>query len=189
MVGFWDYLEYVRTEGINRHIVSIIVAFPFFALSGLFRSLRQSELNFQEREVPAIRIMNFQAQTREVSDNFIKNMRYMEVLCREHNAVFLSVLQPVNGIGKRQLTAEDIILISKDPTTIIQQSNSQLNFKKECFSYIKRECSPNTGFVDFTTVFDNETKQIFFDTVHFSDRGNRIVAEALRDVLVRKGLK
>jgi len=189
MVGFQDYWEYVLANGTHKNIASFFVALPFLALSDLYKFFSFFNLNSNAPEVADTKITIFQEQTREVSENYIRNIRYMEGLCKGQNVVFISVLQPVNGLGKRALTTEDRMLISGAPDSKTFELTPAFNFTSECFSNIIRECSRESWFVDFTHVFDNEANQIFFDNVHFSDRGNRIVAEALRDVLVMKGLK
>jgi lysophospholipase L1-like esterase len=185
MVGFREYAEIARESGRKRSALSTVISFPFVALSAAFRNTILKTLTAARKteSIPSPGQRRFRAET--VAENFLKNMYYIQVMCRENNAVFIPALQPVNGIGNRPLTAEDLI-VNAHIHNLIEESRSTLDFIRECYLEIQKNSSTLDHFIDLTTVFDNEREQIFSDNCHFSDRGQKIVAEALRDVLLKE---
>jgi len=117
-----------------------------------------------------------------LAQNFLANMQNMHSVCKGKNITFFAVLQPFNGAGKRKLTDSDNILLTVLKKDIIYKNQSRFDFYLDYYNSI-RQNEVQSFFRDFTPVFDHEMGQIYFDTVHFSDKGQRIVANALYDLI------
>jgi len=110
----------------------------------------------------------------------------MDAICSRNDARFISVLQPVNGIGCRPLTEKDSILTKILSETDFSENMSKMEFIKDYYSQVRRICADDEFFHDYTDVFLEEHGQIFFDTVHISDRGQEIIAESLCNLIMSR---
>ena len=144
---------------------------------------------FRQRILQQLRPAQKNADPQLVARNFSSNMQNMYAICKERNIRFFSLLQPLNGMGRRSLTDNDGILLSSLKGEMVEQNLSRFDFYSQYYSAIREINRNKPFFSDLTSVFDRETGQIFFDTVHFSDKGQRIVAEALYTLIMEESRK
>lgn len=144
---------------------------------------------FGQRIIQQLRPAQKKTDPHRVARIFSSNMQDMYAICKERNIRFFSVLQPLNGMGRRDLTDNDGILLSNLKGEMVEQTLSRFDFYSQYYRAIREINGDNPFFYDFTSVFDRETGQIFFDTVHFSDKGQRIVAEALFKLIMEDSRK
>jgi hypothetical protein len=121
-----------------------------------------------------------------VARNYSAIMRDMHAICKSDNKIFYSVLQPLNGAGNRILTKQDNVLLSVQKKEILKTGKSRHDFYLAYYNAVRQELGNEPFFHDFTGVFDSESGQIFFDTIHFSDRGQKIIADALFDIIKKE---
>ena len=110
---------------------------------------------------------------------FSSNMRSINAICRANDIVFISALQPFNGMGRRIMTKHDTTIIRTLQGEKVASNTSRFDFILEYYDEICKNMSNEPYFQDLTGVFDKEEGQIFFDTVHFSNKGQKIVADQL----------
>ncbi|MDP3395050.1 MAG: hypothetical protein Q8S57_00050 [Methanoregula sp.] len=120
----------------------------------------------------------------EPAKNFAIITSHMNAICSENGIRYYAVLQPMNGIGNRTLTRSDNMLLKVVKNQKITQDMSRFDFFIRYYDAVRRIMSKSPFFIDSTNCFDNETVQVFSDTVHFSDKGQRIIAEALSDIIL-----
>ena len=119
------------------------------------------------------------------AQNLVVNAKHMHAICAANSIRFYAVLQPMNGGGNRKLTEQDKILLKVVKNQKISQTVSRFDFFIRYYNEIRKITKNLPYFYDFTDRFDNEKDQVFFDTVHFSDKGQRIIAQELYDLITR----
>lgn len=122
----------------------------------------------------------------EPARNFAAITSHMYTICSANGIRYYAVLQPMNGIGNRTLTQSDSMLLKVAKNLKITRDVSRFDFFVRYYATVRKMMAKSPFFFDSTKCFDNETEQIFSDTVHFSDKGQRIIAEALLNI-IRKG--
>ena len=180
MFGHTDIGELYNTCKKRKKYLLLIVAFPLVLISSLFGKREYGRI-----ETSKAKPLN----AKDVGINFVSNMKHISAICNSRGIAFYSILQPINGIGNGVLTKEDRILISPYKNSMVRDTYSKLDFIKEVFDTIKAESKEDKYFRDFTGVFDKEKGQIFFDTCHFSDKGQKIVARTLFDLIKEEHIK
>lgn len=120
----------------------------------------------------------------EPAHNFQTNMKHMHAICKARGIRFYAALQPMNGEGTRKLTRNDGILLSVVKNQRVSGGMNRFAFFQWYYREIRSLMRDTPYFVDLTGRFDGEIGQVFFDTVHFSDRGQSIIAESLADTIL-----
>jgi hypothetical protein len=109
----------------------------------------------------------------------------MNAICAEKKIKFYSVLQPFNGIGIRDLTDNDRLLLKIIKMQKIYQEKTRFDFILGYYADLVEKMQNLPFFHDYSGVFDKEEGQIFFDTVHFSDKGQEIIADTLCNMILK----
>ncbi len=99
-------------------------------------------------------------------------------LSKEQNFDVIVTLQPYLGGGNKPLT--DWEKRSIEEFTNIAPSSSY-HIMKEKITGLNENCSTTK---DLTKIFDNQKDLIYFDYVHFGDKGNKILAKELFELSI-----
>lgn len=161
----------------KKDFLFTIISCPIFLCIRIFRERIKNSL--RKTAPPPL-------NTHDAANNFVTNIRNMNAICRASDITFFSVLQPLNGLGNRDLTESDKIILSVIKKTLATDNYSVFDFINEYYSKINRELRQEKYFRDFTKIFDEQTGQIFFDTCHFSDKGQELVAQALFEMITEE---
>jgi len=169
-----DIREFWRACARDGRYLFFAVALPLFLVSSFFRqkSLGAGGGSARERMDP-----------RAPARAYLENMRHLDAICRSRGIRFAAVLQPYNGIGERPLTEADRVIVSAARRAPGPGGGSRLDFLSAYYAAIRARGKDEAFFADFTRVFDRVEGQVFFDNIHFSDRGQEIVGRALVELV------
>ena len=111
-----------------------------------------------------------------------ENWESMCELGKENNFDVIISLQPMAGFGNKNLTKQELKYVedgldyNKNPLiesfSTYQDYSNYLQKVKTC-----------TKIIDLRDVFDDEIGPIYWDEAHVSDKGNRIVAKSLANII------
>ena len=109
------------------------------------------------------------------SENWVRNMRIMHAVSTEFDAQFYSFLQPHIWSGKYNATELELAL-----------SNGMLPqervYMEEFYDGVQNGIKEYSYIYDFTDIFDGMS-DLFYDFVHCSEEGNRIIARKIYEVI------
>ena len=99
--------------------------------------------------------------------------RWKEIceLGEKENFKVIIVLQPIVGAGNKVLADWELRYVEE-----AAGHAASYNFMRDKLNELAISCAVTE---DFTNIFDNETRLIYFDYAHMGDAGNRIVAEKM----------
>jgi hypothetical protein len=91
----------------------------------------------------------------------------------------VNILQPSLGTGSRNLSNEEIIRMS-----LVNYNNDNLDYLQK-FDIGKMENSECHNIIDLRDIFDEiNDKTVYFDVVHVSDFGNKIISEKIYEKIL-----
>lgn len=176
----YDTLDNLVQEPLkHKDYLSYIQYFPIVLYSKIFSNRIISQLK-RSQKAPDFNI---------VAQNFSMNMGYMNAVCVDKKIKFYSVLQPFNGIGARDLTENDRLLLKIIKKQRIYQEKTRFEFISGYYTALVEKMQILPFFHDYSGVFDKEKGQIFFDTIHFSDKGQEIIADTLCNMILEEEKK
>tara|TARA_Y100000996_G_scaffold408679_1_gene388153 strand:+ start:214 stop:1752 length:1539 start_codon:yes stop_codon:yes gene_type:complete len=119
------------------------------------------------------------------ADELHRNWNSMCTLGENNNLDVVISLQPIAGFGGKTLTDQEL-KFSKIGTDY--QNNVLINSLEKYDIYAKNlqnlnACSMN---IDLRNIFDDQISQIYWDQGHVSDKGNYLVASALKEKIISK---
>lgn len=104
--------------------------------------------------------------------------RMMKAVCREYNIDFYCFLQPYNAEGREVFLSE---YVWSQINNFYASITKNEDFRKQ-----------SDWLIDFTDIFDHES-DIFFDSCHVYEKGNRIISEKMMPYILecmqRRGIK
>lgn len=120
------------------------------------------------------------ADASEVAKIYGRNLRYMRMILNNEGIESLFVIQPVLGFGSRQLTDSEKAILAYFNSVIAGYSD----YIKKTYSLFLSELrrmrdEEGAKILDLTDSFDMLDYAVYFDNVHFSDKGVRIVAQRI----------
>ena len=110
----------------------------------------------------------------ELADRWLKNMSKINQIASDSNCGFLGILQPALGMGKYHLSEDERVFDNP-------------RYYQEFYSILKPIATEKTYLCNMTDVFQN-TNNVFLDDCHLDEKGNSILAEAILDTLLSRGL-
>ncbi len=119
--------------------------------------------------------------------SYRQNLRKMAAFCFGMGYRGVFVLQPTVFTRGKWLATETV---GRGTTSFQRYMNSQTQESREVIRSLQEEMGAavpgRLHFEDLTHVFDKQAGPIYWDIIHFHDRGNVFVAEALADHLVNE---
>lgn len=119
----------------------------------------------------------------KVVDRLIKNIRLSSFVLSSGKTKYVFILQPTLAVTKKKLTG-------RENKVLFARNQEQRQYFNICYGYVRLNLAKlqiaNFTFIDQSTVFDDydDKKEIFLDSYHFGDKGNRIIAQKIRkDIL------
>ena len=108
----------------------------------------------------------------------LDNWNSMCKLGTQNNFDVIIALQPIAGFGGKSLTQEELLYVQNgkdyENNSLIDSSNQY-----EMYANNLQKLENCTNEIDLRSVFDNESKSVYIDEAHVSDKGNSIVANSL----------
>jgi len=108
----------------------------------------------------------------------LNNWNSMCELGKKNNFDVIITLQPIAGFGGKSLTQEELLYIQNgkdyENNPLIDSSNQY-----EMYANNLQKLQNCTNEIDLRSVFDNESKSVYIDEAHVSDKGNSIIANSL----------
>ena len=119
------------------------------------------------------------------ADELYHNWNSMCDIGDKNNLDVIVIMQPIAGFGKKPLTDQELEF-SKNGTDY--QNNVLINSLGKYDVYAKNlyNLSTCTMNIDLRGVFDDEILQVYWDQGHVSDKGNHIVASAIKEKIISK---
>jgi hypothetical protein len=119
-----------------------------------------------------------------VASRLEKNVKLAANALRLHGARYVFALQPTISVGTKALTTRERELLAKYP--------DKAKYFAEAYGAIRSRLGnvsePNFHFLDLSDPFPGSAEEIFIDSYHFGDRGNRLIAEKIFRLLSEMGL-
>ncbi len=126
---------------------------------------------------------------------YISKIVQFKAICRKFGIPFVFVFQPIMGVGHKSLTPEETALQSTwfgsqyyPPSYEQYQSELQAFYgpvQKWLAQQNEEHSQRNRALViDMTGLFDNVSDRVYADPRHYNDRGQRLLAEALTNLIV-----
>jgi len=116
----------------------------------------------------------------KAAERLARNVECGHYVLRKIGADYLFALQPVLGLSQKARTRREqqIAEVARSHVWFIQMQDFYQEFRRSLRSLEQ----PGLHFSDGTSIFDTcgDDIEIFFDTVHFGDRGNDLIAQYLR---------
>lgn len=106
---------------------------------------------------------------------WIDDMRMMNAICTEFDIAYYAILQPNMYMGNYQLTGLEHTKNNEEYSQNIKKWYGEVKKYMENIPYI----------YDFTNIFDG-CEDIYWDTCHVYENGNRIMADAVYQLLKEK---
>ncbi len=161
-----DYIQHINAnEGrlLQNAILKLLQRYSIFA------NLIQPEKLYSQPLPPE----------KVLATNFHNNEKYMYQVSKSVNAKFMSILQPVVVANNKKLSKYERTYskILEDRQTHFAESTK--SFVENYYIEIQKQGKDIPYFSDYSKVFDSREDQIFVDTVHFSDKGQDIIAKQL----------
>lgn len=124
-----------------------------------------------------------------VADLWLRMERTMKAVCELHGCQFMGILQPLvykkDYLCGREKYIYHYGLGNVNPHTI-EEAQTIYEELLEVRNY--KEFMEDDALYDFTTLFQDNKEEIFFDHCHVFDRGNEIIAEKIYKILKEKML-
>ena len=109
---------------------------------------------------------------------WINNQRKMYAVCKEFNIKFIGLLQPM--IFYQNLIEEDLLNLIVDSGITDNYMSQQKRFIEE----IKKLIVNYQWITDLTSLFVNQT-EMYYDSVHYSEKGNSLIAKEVAGLIIR----
>jgi len=116
--------------------------------------------------------------------DYINNYEMMNKIAIKNNAKYFNFLQPFNYGENRQLSSFYLAsnshlkrIKTKDGIT---QCDVIINFFSKLYTKIKHY----KNIINLQGIFDQVDEEIYMDHVHFSDKGNNIIAKAISEKIL-----
>lgn len=110
----------------------------------------------------------------ELSTNWLDNVASIEKLSADHNSYFLAFLQPALGVGDYKKNGSESLI---DPIPY---------YNKFC-SIVREKIEHEDHIIDLTGVLDS-VSNVYLDDCHLNEHGNEVIALAIRDMLLTRGI-
>ena len=110
-----------------------------------------------------------------------KNLRLALAALAPGGAPYVFALQPTMTVTRKALSARE----TAEAERLAKEQPERAQYFRDCYAEIQRRAAalPAAGlrYLDLTGVFDADGagEEIFLDSYHFGDRGNRRIAQAL----------
>jgi len=115
-------------------------------------------------------------------DRWLANMRIMHILAKEYSFDFLGIFQPSMCFSRVLSVSCDNKLLSDQCLSYGQMSITPLKYNTD-IDEAKKRIAKYDYLRDYTDIFDKE-RDIYYDCVHVTPKGNRIIAERVCEDLV-----
>lgn len=119
---------------------------------------------------------------------YLSNLQNFAGICWQRDVHCLMVLQPTLGGSDRPWSARDREIIDELPyTNWLSSVRSFYDGAREAFGRFAADSRNGRAFfVDFAGIFDDVDEQIYNDSSHYFESGNRIIAERLAEELMTR---
>ena len=124
----------------------------------------------------------------EAAQNYLQNYNYMQAVCAERGVIYAAALQPVLGLYVDPGTEYDRRIVAVKKSKWKHQWVCE-DYYRAFYGSVLSRTTGNLLYLDLTRAFDESTdRQIYYDSVHFSDIGQDIVADRLAAFILSEGM-
>lgn len=191
-----SYQRRIEDYVLGRHkSVPKIVFLPYFqwTVTALADKLLSRPLPPNRRQIKFYQTSPVSLTADEL---YISKILQFKAICREYDIPFIYVLQPIMGIGHKPLTAEEIALQStwfnsQYYAVSYQKYEAQLQtFYQPLQNWLKVQTNEDNGqvdasLIDMTGLFYNIPESVYADPRHYNDNGQRLIAEAVKELILQ----
>lgn len=123
------------------------------------------------------------ADRRSAYDRWIYNEKIMHQICQLNQISFYGVLQPWVGSESENPCKKLQVWSDNYWSVAFPQFDKLLNNAEDFKKRIKFDVEQCDWLYDFTCIFSEiEDSDIFFDSIHVNEQGNKIISERVRDL-------
>jgi len=173
--------DHLRPMGTLRALRKLLGTLGLWRLFVLFRE------ELAARAPAARRIYEYDLQRAHLGVERVVQ-RYLSIadfLARKERQ-YLIALEPEIYSSKKALTVEEFDLRSRFLEMDLNIVPTLTRYRHDLSARLSSLAGERFQFVDLACVFDRETEPVFIDYNHVCDRGNLLVARALRDTLAQR---
>lgn len=124
------------------------------------------------------------ADKRSAYERWLENEKIMQQICQMKGITFWGILQPWLGSGQENAWEKLQIWSDHYWQIVFPQFESYIDNVREFKERIREDVQENVWLYDFTDIFLSiEDSDIYFDSIHVNEYGNRIVAEKFNEIL------
>ena len=116
--------------------------------------------------------------------DFLNNHEKMNKIAIENSAKYFKFLQPFNHVGSRQYTSFCIASNSHNRRFKTKDGASQTDIIFDFFSKLYSKIKNYKNIIDLQNIFEQTEGEIYLDHVHFSDKGNYLIAKAISEKIL-----
>lgn len=144
----------------------------------VFEKIVHEEVDLQLSWRTIVGSYSMGAEVDDIAGMWLGNERMMHAVCEEFGIHFYAFLQP--------------LLFEKKPRTVIDMElmehlsdlENPGGGDRELADNVQKEIERYPWLYDFTEIFDGVNEEIYMDSCHVFERGNRLVAEKILSVLM-----
>lgn len=116
--------------------------------------------------------------------DYINNYKMMNKIAIENNAKYFNFLQPSNCGENRQLSSFYLASNSHLKRIKTKDGITQADVIFSFFSKLYTKIKYYKNIINLQSIFDQIDEEIYIDHVHFSDKGNNIIAKAIAEKIL-----
>jgi len=152
--------------------------------SQLYRLTKLTIARVQHKKIANELIKNnTYSNINEIAKIFAKNMFFSQQIASGLNIPLIILLQPSIFTEHKKLSEQEKIIYDD----FNMQFPSSSTYFKNGYSRLASELEKqHTSFIDGSLIFRNQVEDLYYDTVHCSDSGNKIIADTLAQYIMSK---
>lgn len=120
----------------------------------------------------------------EVLNAYFANVKVVEALAQTYHFEAYFFWQPT-AFSKTPLTAQEIELMQKKHAGSGAVMLIKEGLVRQVYTNLRNSSDKPRNFYDLQNVFDGINETLFFDPTHIGEQGNRLIANAIVEVLLR----
>ena len=178
------YLSFLNNNKLSVAKFLVNNSNTFSAISNLlFKIKKKSD---KQNVVIINKIRNNSYISSAISEIYINNILNNSLICNRKQIKCIFILQPYPLLTKKKLSKnEKKIFNSSKSENSLTMHDSNIKLSEKVYEKIindKRVLKLN-NFYDFTEIFDLDTQELFVDTAHLLDLGNKIAANKIFNII------
>ena len=116
--------------------------------------------------------------------DFLNNLEKVNKIAIKNNAKYFYFLQPFNHGGSRKSTSFCIASNAHNKRFKAKDGTTQTDIIFNFFSLLYSKIKNYKNIINLQNIFEQVDGEIYLDHVHFSDKGNYVIAKAISEKIL-----